>query len=149
MTVLFILVLLLAGLLLSVLIDPYITQGKRLLLIEIVLLELSLVLQNYTEYRLETDIAMPYLRIIVGIIGYCARPMILGLFCSIFSPQRDLKYVVTWVLIAINAAIHCTSLFSDVSFTITAGNSFLMGPTRLYLPYNKRDASFLPVAPDL
>ena len=128
MTVLFILVLLLAGLLLAVLIDPYITQGKRLLLIEVVLLELSLVLQNYTEYRLETDIVMPDLRIIVGIIGYCARPMILGLFCSIFSPQRDARYIAVWVLIALNAAVHCTSLFSDVCFTINAENSFIRGP---------------------
>ena len=126
MTVLFILIMQLAGLLLAVFIDPYILKRKRRLLIETILLVLTLVLQNYTEYRLETELSLPFLRIVVGIFGYCVRPLALAMFCSIFDKQKSPKAV--WILILINALIHFTALFCGVCFTIDEDNIFHRGP---------------------
>ena len=125
MIVLLILVMQLLGLLLSVIIDPYIFKTKKRLLIEVILLLFCLLLQNYMEYRLDTDIIMPYLRIIVGIFGYCVRPLVLAMFCYIINSKSCSRAV--WVLNIINAGIHLTALFSNICFTITDDNSFVRG----------------------
>ena len=125
MIVLVILAVQLLGLLLSVIIDPYVKVKKKLL-IEVIILLFSLLLQNYMEYRFDTDINMPYLRTIVGIYGYCVRPMILALFCCIVKNIGRSKIV--WILNIINAIVHLTALFSGICFTITEDNSFVRGP---------------------
>lgn len=125
MIVLVILAVQLFGLLLSVIIDPYV-RNKKKLLIEVILLLFSLLLQNYMEYRFVTDINMPHLRIIAGIYGYSVRPMILALFCCILKNNGRSKIV--WILNIINASVHLTALFSDICFTITEDNRFIRGP---------------------
>ena len=125
MIVLVILAVQLFGLLLSVIIDPYV-RNKKKLLIEVILLLFSLLLQNYMEYRFVTDINMPHLRIIAGIYGYSVRPMILALFCCILKSNGRSKIV--WILNIINVSVHLTALFSDICFTITEDNRFIRGP---------------------
>ena len=67
------------GLLLAVLLDPYMSRDKRRVFLVIVFVVSSLVVQNYTGYMLDKKGTMPYARTLVGIYGYCIRPVIIVL----------------------------------------------------------------------
>lgn len=125
-SVLFALVLMLSGLFLAVLSDSYLEKGKRRVFFIILLLILSLVIQNYVENLLNAKVVYPSMRTIVGIYGYCVRPAILGMFYYIVYPEK--KHPAVWILVGINAVIHLTALWSGICFSIDANNSFHRGP---------------------
>ncbi|MBR1628186.1 MAG: histidine kinase, partial [Lachnospiraceae bacterium] len=70
--------------------------------------------------------SMPYARTLVGIYGYCIRPVIIVLFCYLININR--KYLAAWILVAVNAIINLTAIWSGICFSITPDNQFVRGP---------------------
>ena len=114
------------GLIFAVLVDPYMDSRRRKVMIIIVGLVFLLLFQDHLEYQLETDGTMAYRRMLAGVLGYCIRPTILAMFFYIVSNRESHKKV--WALIAVNAAVHLTALFSGICFRITPDNTFVRGP---------------------
>ena len=102
------------GLTFAILIDPYIRRDHRRIMLIIVALIFSLIAQNYFGYLLDKDGTMLFRRTLVGIYGYSIRPIILLLFFYIVGSKQ--KYWPFWILIALNAAIHLTAVFSGICF---------------------------------
>ena len=126
MPVLLALLLQLVGLCFAVFVDPYIRKKDKSVMLLIVAFVCVLIAQNVLGYLLESAIVMPFLRIVVGILGYTIRPLILVLFFYFIGKHRS--YWFAWVLIGVNTAVHLTALFSDICFTIDENNRFLRGP---------------------
>ena len=84
-------VMLLAGMLFSVKIDPYIQDRDRKIMYIIGALVFSLIVENYFDYLLQSAPGMFMVRRIVDIYGYSIRPVILLLFLYIVDPERDHK----------------------------------------------------------
>ena len=116
---------LIAGMLFSVWIDPYIQKYDRRVMYMIGVLVLSLIAENYCDYLLESGPPMIMLRTAIDIYGYSIRPVILLLFMYIVSPRKN--YKPAWILIAVNALIHLTALFTDICFTIDEANNYQGG----------------------
>ena len=115
------------GLGIAVCVDPYIEKHHKKIMLFIVLLVLSLTVQNVSEYTLAKHIAMPYVRTIVAVCGYCIRPLIILMFFYILDYGK--RHTVLWILTAINALIYLTALFTDkISFYIRSDNHFMRGP---------------------
>ena len=115
------------GLGIAVCVDPYIEKHHKKIMLFIVLLVLSLTVQNVSEYTLAKHVAMPYVRTIVAVYGYCVRPLIILLFFYILDYGK--RHTVLWILTAINALIYLTALFTDkISFYIRSDNHFMRGP---------------------
>lgn len=108
-----------------ILLDPYLRKEKRKLLLLVILLNGTLVLQNYMEYFFH-DNNIVFARLLTAIYGYCARPLIITLFCHVLSGKR--RHGIAWLLTGINAVVHLTALFSNICFTITPDNHFIRGP---------------------
>ena len=115
----------LVGLTFAVLIDPYLNKRYKRGMIVIILLIISLTMQNYAEYILCEHITMPRLRTGVSVYGYCVRPIIIALFFYIVEPPK--KRIHIWALAAVNMIVHCTAFFSNICFTITDSNHFVRG----------------------
>ena len=115
------------GLGIAVCVDPYIEKHHKKIMLFIVLLVLSLTVQNVSEYTLAKHIAMPYVRTIVAVCGYCIRPLIILMFFYILDYGK--RHTVLWILTSINALIYLTALFTDkISFYIRSDNHFMRGP---------------------
>ena len=114
------------GLVLAVMVDPYIRRDKRTIFLLIAVSVSCLVIQNVTGYRLDVEGMRPYARTLVGIYGYCLRPVIIVLFCYIMNIEKS--YTLAWILVAVNAIINLTAIFSGICFRITADNQFVRGP---------------------
>ena len=115
------------GLGIAVCVDPYIEKHHKKIMLFIVLLVLSLTVQNVSEYTLAKHIAMPYVRTIVAVCGYCIRPLIILMFFYILDYGK--RHTVLWILTGINALIYLTALFTDkISFYIRSDNHFMRGP---------------------
>ena len=115
------------GLGIAVGVDPYIEKHHKKIMLFIVLLVLSLIIQNVSEYTLAKHIAMPYVRTIVAVCGYCVRPLIILMFFYILDYGK--RHTVLWILTSINAVIYLTALFTDkISFYIRSDNHFMRGP---------------------
>ena len=114
------------GLTFAILIDPYIRRDHRRIMLIIVALIFSLIAQNYFGYLLDKDGTMLFRRTLVGIYGYSIRPIILLLFFYIVGSKQ--RYWPFWILIALNAAIHLTAVFSGICFRIEPDNHFHRGP---------------------
>ena len=115
------------GLGIAVCVDPYIEKHHKKIMLFIVLFVLSLTVQNVSEYTLAKHIAMPYVRTIVAVYGYCVRPLIILLFFYILDYGK--RHTVLWILTGINALIYLTALFTDkISFYINSDNHFIRGP---------------------
>ncbi len=115
----------LLGLVLVVLLDPYVgKKQRRLLLINAVLIA-SLVAEDILNdyFLLQGDV--PPLRTLASIYGYAVRPLVLLLFCYIVAPDR--KHLPFWILLGANALLNMTALFSHVCFWIE-NNQFHRGP---------------------
>ena len=97
---------------------------KNMLLIIAVVI--SLVVQNYAEYRLAEGEVRWLARTLVSIYGYAIRPVILVLFMKLIAP--DMRSAWAWVLVGVNAAVHVTALFSGICFRITETNHYMGGP---------------------
>ena len=115
------------GLVFAVVVDRYVTRQQRILMIIIIILVVSLILQNYMEYRqVVSDNPNTQLRVAESVFGYAVRPVIIVMFLEIISVGRDL--LMPWILAGTNVAIYVTAFFSDVCFTITPANHFQRGP---------------------
>lgn len=114
------------GLIFAVIIDPYIKKSHKHIMLFIVCLVFSLIAQNVTEYVLTEYYAMPYMRTLVAIYGYCVRPLVILLFFYIVGEKH--RYTPFWVLIGINTAVYLSALFSEISFYISKDNHFYRGP---------------------
>ena len=114
------------GLGIAVCVDPYIEKYHIKIMLFIVFLVFSLTVQNVSEYTLARHIAMPYVRTIVAVYGYCVRPLIILMFFYILDYGK--RHTVLWILTAINALIYLTALFTDkISFYIRSDNHFMRG----------------------
>ena len=122
----FLVLILITGLTLTVLIDPYIQRRQRKNILLAILLIFTLVIRDYTAYLMDITHVMPFLRTLVAVYGYALRPVILVLLGSIVSRQRMNR--AAWVLLGINAAIYLTALFSGICFSIDQYNQFHRGP---------------------
>ena len=107
--------------------DDYIDEMQRRKLLMIVVLVLSLLIQNDLEYQLSLAEIYSFYRVLLSIYGYCVRPLVLLLFLMLVS---DKGKIVTWsfVLILCNAILQMTALFSPVVFYIDPSNHFQRGP---------------------
>ena len=74
---------LLAGMLFAVWIDPYIQKADRVIMFIIGALVFSLIAENFFDYLLGAGTSNVFLRRIVDIYGYSIRPVILLLFMHI------------------------------------------------------------------
>ena len=116
----------LVGLAFTVFFDPYIRRGHRRTLMLIIGLCFSLVVQNYVEDWLAAGPPRVLARTLAAIYGYCVRPVIVVLFFSIVAPQK--KAAPAWALVALNAGVHLTALFSPLCFWISGDNHYHGGP---------------------
>lgn len=82
-------VLLLAGLLIAVGIDPYIQKRQKRIMLIICALVFSLIAQNELDHLLTIGRPMVMLRRVVDIYGYSIRPVILLLFLYIVSHRKN------------------------------------------------------------
>ena len=115
----------LLGLVIVVTADTYLLKKQKKILLLIVMLVFSLVVQdrcnNLPEGRPDVLI-----RTLAEIYGCSIRPVILLLFLK--AVDMDKKRPMLWWLIAANAAVYMTALFSGIAFRITEDNLCLRGP---------------------
>ena len=109
----------------SVLLDPYIRKQHRRLLLLITALILSLIVQNLADNQLAGAHGSDLARTLVSVYGYCVRPVILMLFIRIVDNEN--RFRMLWIAIAVNTAIYLTAFFSGVTFQIQNG-VFSRGP---------------------
>ena len=109
----------------SVLLDPYIRKQHRRLLLVITALLFSLILQNLLDDYLPSAGASDFWCTAVSVFGYCVRPIILMLFIQIVDGGKRFRPL--WFVIAANTVVHLTAFFSDVTFSIRDG-VFARGP---------------------
>ena len=113
---LFPLLLLLLGLGFTVMIDPYIQRKQRRIMLLIVVLCLSLIVQNLWENELFVSRSHLALKNLLSAYGYSVRPVFLVLFLSIVWPEG--KKWPAWTLAGINAALYFSSPFTKLCFEI-------------------------------
>ena len=115
----------LLGLVLVVLLDPYIgKKPRRLLLLNAVLLA-SLIAENIISDRFVLYGDVPPFRTLLAIYAYAIRPLVLLLFCCLVAPDR--KHTPFWILLGANALLNATALFSHICFWIE-NNHYKRGP---------------------
>ena len=117
---------LLTALAFTVVIDPYIRRQDRRTMLLISALVLSLVAQNYLEYRIAMSTPKVVARTLVSAFGYSVRPAILVLFFHIVRPQG--RYRWAWLAVGANALLYLTSLFTHLCFWIRVDNHYVAGP---------------------
>ena len=123
----FILILLI-GLAVTILNDPYIRpRHKKALLLSTVLC-ISLIIQNYIEDTLAAGQTRQLERTLSSIYGYAVRPAIIVLVYPILAPKK--RFMAAWILVAVNALVCMTSLFSHLCFWIDESNHYQPGPLR-------------------
>ena len=115
----------LIGLVIVVIADSYLQKKQKRILLLIALLAFSLLVRDRWDSIL-TERPDRFLRTLLGIYGYGIRPVILVLYLKTLEMNRSRKLL--WCLVAANAAIYLSSLFSGISFRITEENLFAMGP---------------------
>ncbi|MBR4421836.1 MAG: histidine kinase [Erysipelotrichaceae bacterium] len=116
----------LIGLLFAVTVDPYVSKRQRRIMLMIIGLIFILLIQNTAEHYLVYDIAMPFIRTMIAVLGYAIRPVILLMFLYLIGNRKS--YRPEWILLIINTCIHLTAFFSAVCFRISAQNRFVRGP---------------------
>ena len=116
LAILFPMLFLLLGLGFTVVIDPYIQQKQRRIMLLIVVLCLSLIVQNLWENELFVSHLHLALKNLLSAYGYSVRPVFLVLFLSIVWPEG--KMWPAWTLAGINAALYFSSPFTKLCFEI-------------------------------
>ena len=116
LAILFPMLFLLLGLGFTVVIDPYIQQKQRRIMLLIVVLCLSLIVQNLWENELFVSHSHLALKNLLSAYGYSVRPVFLVLFLSIVWPEG--KMWPAWTLAGINAALYFSSPFTKLCFEI-------------------------------
>ena len=120
----------LVGLTAAVIIDRFINKDQKRTLLVIAVVLLSLIAQNYIEYRLHIGSTYSYWRLVLSIYGYAVRPFVIILFARLVD-KKDKLYYAALSLAALNALVYLTAFFTDVAFTIDAENRFQRGPLGL------------------
>ena len=119
-------VLLLIGLLINVRLDTYAQPLRKRTMQILIVVILSLIVQNYLDYLLVVRYPVVMARKIISVYGYSIRPIILLLFLHIVSPRRN--YKPEWGLAAVNAALYALTLVNvNVCFEIDELNRFHRG----------------------
>ena len=126
----FFILFLLIGLAVTILNDPYIRARHKRTLLLIIVLCVSLVFQNYIEDVLAAGPPRWLERTLSSVYGYAVRPAIIVLAYSILAPKK--RFPAAWVLVAVNALVHMTALFSHLCFWIDEGNHWQPGPLRYF-----------------
>ena len=127
MAVLFPLLLLLAGLGFTAVIDPYIRREHRSVMLIIVLLSFSLVMQNILENEFFISRSNLAWKNLLSAYGYSVRPVILILFLQIIRPNG--KRWLYWTLAGVNAALYFSSPLTRLCFKIRETDYvFMRGP---------------------
>ena len=121
------------GLAVTILNDPYIRSRPHRLLLLLIVLCISLIIQNYVEDALAAGQTRQLARTISSIYGYAVRPAIIVLAYPILAPKK--RFPAAWVLVAVNALVYTTSLFSHICFWIDESNHFQSGPLRYFCLY--------------
>ena len=124
---------LLIGLAVTILSDPYIRRRHQNSLLLIILLCISLIVQNYIEDALAAGPPRWLERTAASIYGYAVRPAIIVLAYPILAPKK--RFLAAWILVAVNALVHMTALFSHLCFWIDEGNHWQPGPLRYFCLY--------------
>lgn len=119
------LLLLLAGLIFTVTIDPYLQKFQRTILLVIAGLCLSLIGQNLWGYELQNGAPRILARTLNSAYGYAVRPVVLILFLYIVKSKG--RYRLWWGLAGVNAAVYFSALFCRLSFWIDESNEFHRG----------------------
>ncbi len=114
-------------------IDRYIRPGLKRPMRMVIGAVISLVVQNYLEYRLADGAVRWLARTLISVYGYAIRPVILILFLRIIAPQKRFGWA--WALAGVNAAVYLTALFSPISYWIDAENHWHGGPLNLFCTY--------------
>ena len=117
----------LVGLAVAVLCDEFIKKEQKRLLLIIAAVLLSLVAQNYIEYRLILLEKASYWRTIIAIYGYSARPFVIVLFLLLIG-KNDSFFLAALALCVMNLLLYLTATFSGLVFAITEDNHFIRGP---------------------
>lgn len=107
-------------------IDPYLRRRDKRIMKIIILVMVSLLIQNVVEERLKIGLPRPQMRSIVAVYGYAIRPVLLVLFMHLVRPGKRFRWA--WTLVGVNAAVYCTTFFSGIAFIITPDNYYLSGP---------------------
>ena len=115
----------LIGLVIVVIADSYLQKKQKRILLLIALLAFSLLVRDRWDSIL-AERPDRLVRTLLGIYGYGIRPVILVLYLKTLEMNRNRKLL--WSLVAANAAIYATALFSGISFRITEENLIAMGP---------------------
>ena len=115
----------LIGLVIVVIADSYLQKKQKRILLLIALLAFSLLVRDRWDSIL-AERPERLVRTLLGIYGYGIQPVILVLYLKTLEMNRNRKLL--WSLVAANAAIYATALFSGISFRITEENLIAMGP---------------------
>lgn len=115
----------LIGLVIVVIADSYLQKKQKRILLLIALLAFSLLVRDRWDSIL-AERPDRLVRTLLGIYGYGIQPVILVLYLKTLEMNRNRKLL--WSLVAANAAIYATALFSGISFRITEENLIAMGP---------------------
>ncbi|MBR7045656.1 MAG: histidine kinase [Lachnospiraceae bacterium] len=127
LAILFPMLFLLLGLGFTVVIDPYIQQKQRRIMLLIIVLCLSLIVQNLWENELFVSRSHLALKNFLSAYGYSVRPVFLVLFLSVVWPEG--KKWPAWTLAGINALLYFSSPFTKLCFEIRASDfAALWGP---------------------
>ena len=102
----------LIGLTVTVLSDPYISRKHRWVMGIILFLSTVLIVQNLLENDLAAGEPRVMLRTAASVLGYTLRPVFLILFLYIVRPEK--KYLGCWALAIVNWAVHMTAFFSHL-----------------------------------
>lgn len=122
------LLVLLLGLMVTILNDPYIRRRPKRSLLLIIGLCVSLIIQNYLDDALAAGPPRQLERTLTSIYGYAVRPAIIVLVYPILAPKK--RFTAAWILVGINALVYLTALFSPLSFSISDTNHWQPGPLR-------------------
>ena len=77
-----------AGLLLTVLVDPYIRRRERRIMLIIILMITVLLINQYVSFYVEKIEPQYVIQTITDIIAYSIRPAILVVFCTLVDIRR-------------------------------------------------------------
>ena len=116
----------LAGLTINVVEDKYISRKRRMVMLIIIILSISLIAQNLIEDHLAAGELRWFLRTTAAIYGYTIRPVFMILFLYIVCPDK--RYLGCWGLAAVNMCLRLTAYFSHVCFWIDGKNHYQGGP---------------------
>ena len=105
--------------------DPYIRRDHRRTMLIITALIAALIARDLAGFQLDRA-SIPTGRTLLSIVGYSLRPLLLLLFCRIVSDRKD--HWLGWALVALNAAVHATALFSPLCFSYNPDGLFIRGP---------------------